>query len=241
MLFRSHRGGVYYAPENTIPAFRSALSLGYDQIETDPQLTKDGEIILLHDSTLNRTCRLPDGSPLTETMYACDMTYDEISRFDAGIFKGEQFKGTRVPKLSELLELMDGSGILLDLDKRISTDNLEVLTDLVKKYNVPIEFSCKDIERIKRVLELMPNAFINYDGVNTEEALKEIREIVPREKLSVWVYLDKPNFAWLTDRDKASQKVCTRVKKYASLGIANINCAEDVYEAIMFNPDIVEV
>ena len=61
-----------------------------------------------------------------------------------------------------------------------------MLTDLVKKYNVPIEFSCKDIERIKRVLKLMPNAFINYDGVNTEEALKEIREILPREKLSVW-------------------------------------------------------
>ena len=61
---------------------------------------------------------MPDGSPLDKTMYACDMTYEEISHLDAGIFKGEQFKATRVPRLCELLELMDGSGILLDLDKK---------------------------------------------------------------------------------------------------------------------------
>ena len=241
MLFRSHRGGVFYTPENTMPAFRDALAKGYDQIETDPQLTRDGEIILLHDSTLNRTCRNADGSLLQKPMVAADMTWEEISRYDAGIHKGEQFRGTRVPRLFELLKLLDGTDVVLDLDKKIPTDKLEILVNEVKKYNVRAEFSCADAERIKRVLELMPDALINYDGVNTEEALEKISRLVPRERLCVWVYLDKPNFSWLTDRDKASHEVCARVKKYATLGVANVNCPEDVYDAIKFDPDIVEV
>ena len=241
MQFRSHRGGCHYLPENTMPAFRDAVSKGFDQIETDPLITKDGEIVLLHDMTMNRTCRLPDGSPIPEPMVIEDMTYEEILRYDAGIFKGEQFKGTKVPKLSELLELLDGTDILLDLDKKISTDKLEILVNEVKKYNVKIEFSCGNIERIKRTLELMPEAYINYDGVNTEEMLKQVSDIVPKGKLTVWIYLDKPNFAWLTDRDKASPELCARVKKYALLGIANTTCSEDVYEAIALGADIVEV
>lgn len=241
MLFRSHRGGVAYTPENTMPAFRDAISKGYDQIETDPQLTRDGEIILLHDTTLNRTCRNADGSPIAEPMVAENMTYSEILKYDAGIHKGEQFRGTRVPKLSELLELLDGTDILLDLDKKITTDKLEILVNEVKKYNVKAEFSCADLKRIQRVLELMPTAYINYDGVNTDDMLAKVSALVPAGKLTVWIYLDKPNFAWLTDRDKASPELCERVKKYATLGIANVNCAEDVYEAIKLGADIVEV
>ena len=241
MQFRSHRGGCFYNPENTMPAFRDAVNKGYNQIETDPLITKDGEIVLLHDITMNRTCRMPDGSPIAEPMVIEDMTYEEILRYDAGIYKGEQFKGTKVPKLSELLELLDGTDILLDLDKKIGTDKLEFLVNEVKKYNVKIEFSCGDLERIKRVLELMPEAYINYDGVNTDEMLSKVSALVPKGKLTVWIYLDRPNFAWLTDRDKASPELCRRVKKYANLGIANVTCPEDVYDAIRLGADVVEV
>ena len=46
MIFRSHRGGVFYTPENTMPAFRAAFEAGFEQIETDPQYTKDGKIVV---------------------------------------------------------------------------------------------------------------------------------------------------------------------------------------------------
>ena len=105
MQFRSHRGGNYYLPENTIVAFKSAIEKNFQQIETDPRLTRDGEIILLHDEMLNRTCRNEDGSVIEKPMRVCDMDYKEILKFDAGIRKGEQFKGERVPRLSELLKL----------------------------------------------------------------------------------------------------------------------------------------
>ena len=241
MIFRSHRGGVYYTPENTMPAFRKAFAEGYEQIETDPQLTKDGKVVLMHDNTVNRTCRYADGRCIEKPMNVCDMTYAELLELDAGIAMGEEFKGTRIPLLEELLELLDGSDVLLDLDKKIKTEDIDPMLELVAKYNVRVEFSTCDTKRIKKVLARLPDAYIDYDGSTTEEKLQEVCSLVRPERLTVFLYLDKPNFAWLTDRDKASPEVCARVKKYARLGIANVCNPEDVREAILLGADIVEV
>lgn len=241
MQFRSHRGGVFYTPENTMPAFCEALAQGYEYIETDPQLTKDGVIILMHDGAVNRTCRRADGSELEQTMLVEDMTYAEIAELDAGIAHSEAYRGTKVPRLEELLQLLDGTDVILDLDKKIPTEKMDVLFDLVEQYNVRVEFSCADTTRIKRVLERFPDAYVNYDGVNTEAALAEVCSLVRPERLVVFLYLDKPNFAWLVDRDKASPEVCARVKKYAKLGIGNTRCCEDVREAILLGADVIEV
>lgn len=241
MIFRSHRGGTYYTPENTMPAFRAAFEAGFEQIETDPQFTRDGVIVLMHDGTINRTCRNADGSPIERELRVCDLTYAELMEFDAGIAHSEKFRGTRVPRLEELLELLDGSDVLLDLDKKIPTEEIDPLLDLVSRYNVKVEFSTADLKRIKRILARIPDAYIDYDGVNTDETLAEVTSLVRPERLSVWVYLDKPNFAWLVDRDKASPAVCERVKKYATLGIANVCCPNDVREAFLLGADIIEV
>lgn len=241
MLYRSHRGGVYYTPENTMPAFRDAMAQGFDCIETDPCLTKDGVVVLLHDAALNRTCRNADGSVISEPLYHSDLTYGELMTYDAGIFKGEQFRGTRVPRLDQLLELAEGTNTVIALDKKITTDRLDVLFDVVARYKTKVSFSCKDTERIKTVLERFPDALIDYDGNTTEEDLKAVCGLVPYEQLIVWLYLDKPNFAWLTDRYKASPENCERVKKYARLGVANTINAYDTLEAIKYDPYMVEV
>ena len=78
MLYRSHRGGVYYTPENTMPAFRAAFSQRYAYIETDPCCTKDGVIVLHHDGTINRTCRNNDGTKIPSSVRLCDLTYEEL-------------------------------------------------------------------------------------------------------------------------------------------------------------------
>ena len=49
-----------------------------EQIETDPQFTKDGVIVLMHDSTINRTCRYEDGTVIEKPLRVCDLTYDEL-------------------------------------------------------------------------------------------------------------------------------------------------------------------
>jgi len=241
MLYRSHRGGVYYTPENTMAAFRDAIKAGFDQIETDPCCTKDGVVVLMHDRTINRTCRNADGSEIVGEIRPEEMTYEELMQYDAGICKGEAFRGEKIPRLDELIALAEGTGVHIALDKKIATSNMEPLFAVVEKYNTPVSFSCADTERIRTVQARFPDAHIDYDGETTEEKLREVCALVKPENLIVWMYLDKPNFAWLVDRMKVSPENCARTKKFARLGIANVNNAYDVREALSYDPYIVEV
>lgn len=93
----AHRGNVATCPENTMSAYRSAYEIGADMIELDLHMTKDGEIVLIHDADLARTADVAGK--------ICDLTLDEVLRADVGIKKGEKFKGTRVPTLREFCEL----------------------------------------------------------------------------------------------------------------------------------------
>ena len=241
MQYRSHRGGVYYTPENTMPAFWDALKQNYAYIETDPQYTSDGVIVLLHDDTINRTCRNADGSRIAQPVFLRDLNYTQLLEYDAGIALGEKYRGTKVPRLEELLSAAEGKDVIIALDKKIGDDALEPLLDLVEKFTARVSFSCENTARIRMIQSRFPNAMIDYDGNTTEEDLQAVTELVKPENLLVWLYMDKPNFAWLTDRMKASKENCCRVKKYARLGIGNICNPCDLKEALEFAPDVVEV
>lgn len=94
----AHRGFKTDYPENTIVSFKKALECDIDMLEIDLHMTKDGEIVMMHDHTVDRTT---DG-----TGYVKDFTYDEIRSLDAGIKCAHRFKGERVPSFREFLELM---------------------------------------------------------------------------------------------------------------------------------------
>lgn len=94
----AHRGYRAKFPENTMIAFREALKLDIDAIETDVRMTNDYEIVIMHDANLDRT---------TDSHgHICDRSLAEVRKADAGIKFGEQFKGEKVPTLKELLELI---------------------------------------------------------------------------------------------------------------------------------------
>jgi len=241
MIYRSHRGGVYYTPENTMPAFEDALKQGFAYIETDPQYTKDGVIVLMHDNTINRTCRNADGSEIQEKIVVREHTYEELLAYDAGIAKGEAFRGTKIPRLEELLAAAEGKEVILALDKKIKTDEMDPFFDLIARYQTKVCFSCADLARIRKIQTRFPDARIDYDGNTLEENLEAVCELVKPENLLVWLYMDKPNFSWLVDRVKASEENCARVKRYARLGLANINNPYDMMEALGYEPDVIEV
>jgi len=241
MQYRSHRGGVYYTPENTMAAFRKAMTEDFVSVETDPRLTKDGVIVLHHDDTINRTCRNADGSALDHPVMVDELTYDELMTYDAGLYLGEEFRGEKVPRLDELLTLAEGSDVIIALDKKMDTEHIEPLLDVVEKHSARVSFSCQDVERIEAVLARFPDAMIDYDGPALEEPLGEVLSRVPYDRLLVWMFLDKPNFAWLEDTRKTSAAKCAVVKKHARLGIANVNNPYDVREALEFGPDVLEV
>ena len=103
------RGWSTKYPENTMEAFRAALDLGVDQIETDVRITRDGELVLIHDATVDRTTN--------GTGKVCDKLLAEIKALDAGARKGEQFAGARIPTFEELMELVkDHPTITLDIE-----------------------------------------------------------------------------------------------------------------------------
>lgn len=97
MEVAAHRGNVEGFPENTMPAFESAYALGVDMIELDLRMTRDGEIVVIHDPTVDRTS---DGHGLVS-----DMTLKELKALDFGIRKDAKFQGTRIPTFREFLEL----------------------------------------------------------------------------------------------------------------------------------------
>ncbi len=95
----AHRGISAKAPENTIASFELAVrASGIDMVELDVRLTKDGEVIVLHDRTLQRTT--------TGNGIARKFTYQDISKYDAGSWFDPLFKAERVPTLRQVLTLV---------------------------------------------------------------------------------------------------------------------------------------
>jgi len=94
----AHRGDSRNAPENTLPAFESAVKKGAHQIEFDLHLSKDGRLVVIHDDTVDRTT---NGSGRVE-----GMTFDAIRALDAGSWFDPKFEGVRIPTFREVLDVI---------------------------------------------------------------------------------------------------------------------------------------
>lgn len=93
----AHRGFAARAPENTLPAFALAVQAGADGIEFDVQMTADGELVVIHDDTVDRTT---DGFGSVG-----NLTSHELRHLDAGSWFSPQFTGVNIPTLDEVLGL----------------------------------------------------------------------------------------------------------------------------------------
>lgn len=113
----AHRGASAYAPENTLAAVREGIAMRGDLIEVDVQRTKDGELILIHDTTLARTTDVEQVFPDRAPWRVADFTYDEILRLDAGAWKSPEYAGEKIPTLTETIETIRPSraGLLLEV------------------------------------------------------------------------------------------------------------------------------
>ena len=96
----AHRGASALAPENTMAAFAMAVELGADAIELDLHVSRDGELVVIHDNTLDRTT---DGEGPVHAR-----SLQELKRLDAGRWFGESFAGQRIPTLAEVLDRFSG-------------------------------------------------------------------------------------------------------------------------------------
>jgi glycerophosphoryl diester phosphodiesterase len=132
-LFFAHRGGSLLRPENTMTAFEHGMSFGADALELDIQQTSDGELVVIHDPTLERTTN--GSGPVAA------YTLDELRGFDAGYtfttddgatfpFRGQ---GITIPTLREVFELFPSTRINIDL-KESTPDREERLWTLIQEF-----------------------------------------------------------------------------------------------------------
>jgi len=157
-LVTFHRGDCTVAPENTLPAFRSAILKGGDRIELDVQMTKDGVVMVTHDTSLRRC------TGRNENIY--DLTYNEVRKLDAGRWFHRQFTGSYIPTLEEVLALCKGKAELnIEIKPSTFTPTLEAETvRLIHAYDYGADcvVTSQSYETLCKVKELDPDITTGY-------------------------------------------------------------------------------
>lgn len=195
----AHRGESIAAPENTLEAFELAWLRGAKCIEGDFHLSKDGVVVCMHDDNAKRTCGVDRN--LT------DMTFAEISQLDAGAFKGEEWKYTRVPSLSQILERMPADG--------------EIYIEL--KSVGPIVPALKDVfAKAKQSAEKL--TFIAFD----ETTIIEVKKLFPAHR-AYWLVCNWVG-AW-NERQKIKFTPLELAQKLIDLGVDGVDiCVDNIDE-----------
>lgn len=154
----AHRGASGYAPENTLASFQKGVDVGADMLELDIHMSKDGELVVIHDPTLERTT---NGSG-----YIKNYTVKELKRFDASK-RFDAYRGERIPVLQEVF----------DLTRKRTTFAIEIK-------NCPILYP--DIEK-KLVLQIERNDLIDDVIVIAfyHPSLKKIKQYNPDIKTGI--------------------------------------------------------
>lgn len=176
-LIIAHRGASAYAPENTIASFVKALEMKSDGIEIDVHMSKDKALVVCHDEKVDRTT---DGEGFIK-----DFTLTELKKLDAGSWFGKEFKGQRIPELSEVLELIKDTNILLNIELK----------------NAPITYAGIEKKTIDMIIEYGMEDRVIISSFN-HYSLIEVKRINPRIKTGIlymaglvepWIYAKRLN------------------------------------------------
>jgi len=127
----AHRGASAHAPENTLAAFKLAAEQGADGIEFDVKLSADGQVVVHHDSTLDRTT--------TGKGKIGDYSLSELKKLDAGAWFGEAYRGEPIPTLAEIFETV-GDKLFMNIELTNYATPFDKLVDkvaeLVKRHHM---------------------------------------------------------------------------------------------------------
>ncbi|MGG5254237.1 glycerophosphodiester phosphodiesterase [Neobacillus sp. SM06] len=174
----AHRGASAYAPEHTLASYRKAIQMKADYVELDLQMTKDGQLIAMHDETLERTTNAKEVYPDRSPWRVKDFTLAEIKQLDAGSWFNAAYPalakkgyiGQKVPTLDEAIQIVkqDGkgkAGLYMETKAPIVYPGMEEkLIETLRKNNV--------LDDKKLFLESF-----------SESSLRKIKKLAPNVKL----------------------------------------------------------
>lgn len=161
----AHRGASANAPENTLAAFELALGQGADAIELDVKLSSDGEVVVIHDPTVNRTTGAVGR--------VRDLTLADLRSLDAGSFFSANFRGEKIPTLGEVFEAM-GKRIFINVELtnyNTPRDHLvESVCMLVKKFGMQkrvlfSSFLPANLATARKYLPEVPTGLLALSGI----------------------------------------------------------------------------
>lgn len=158
-LVWAHRGASGYAPENTLAAFEKAVELGADGVELDIQLTKDDEIVVIHDEKIDRTS---DGEGWVK-----DYTLEELRGFNYNRTKPE-YEHADIPTMREVFELLKPTGLFINIEIKTGVFFYEKIEEkilaLTKEMDMEdrVCYSSFNHYTVKRIHELKPDAEVGF-------------------------------------------------------------------------------
>jgi glycerophosphoryl diester phosphodiesterase len=186
----AHRGCSGEFPENTLPAFEAAVLRKIDGIELDVHLTRDHEIVVIHDENVKRTT---DSRGLVR-----NLSLAEIKKLDAGSWFDSRFKQTRIPTLKEVFELLEKDQFTGLLNIELKTNKyhypgIEAAVDQLytsKAYAFKVVYSSFNLNSLLIMHEINPTAKLALLMKAGKKEVAEAREIPFIEGMH-------PNFNWL--------------------------------------------
>lgn len=183
-LIIAHRGVSLSAPENTCPAFQAAVDLGLGGVETDVQLTRDGKTVLHHNYTVD-ACSNGSGA-------VYQLEYEALRALDFGAYRGERWRGTKIPNLQEFWAIVHSLPIV-NIELKAPVDRgipyVETVLDRLRQFDRTdnVIISAFDHNLLRRVKELCPSIAVGLltlpAGFDRTPIFRLLENAYPRDKL----------------------------------------------------------
>ncbi len=215
----AHRGSSADRPENTLASTRRAIEAKATAVEVDVRTTKDGELVLSHDATLERST---NGKGRVN-----DATLAEIRKLDAGSKFDPKFANERVPTLGEVLAICkDRIDVLLDLKESSDVYDRKVMAEVLAECDPKrIIVGVRSVEQARRFRELLPSA--RQLGLIEKPDEIEAYAAAGVEMIRLWP-------KWLTDKSLVDRVRKTGAKLHLN---GTTGTAEDIGPLLKYRPD----
>ena len=214
-MIMAHRGFSAAAPENTLPAFQKCIDEDFSAAELDVQMLADGTIIVLHDDNLKRTTGVDKN--------VWEVTYDEIKDLDNGRFFNEEFAGTRIPTLDEVIKLA-GSGkdkLFLNIEiKRNGHDEgiTQKVVDIIVENNYlsNCDITSQDyhtLEEVREINQSVLTAYTSAIGIGNIETLDAADIISIQETFATYENIERIHnagkhvFVWTVNEEETMENL----------------------------------
>jgi len=220
----AHRGASGYAPENTLAAFGLARDMGADGVELDVQVTRDGELVVIHDETVNRTT---DG-----TGWVKDFTLGQLTALDASMGSAV-YPGQRIPTLTEVFDVLADSAMSINIELKnslvaypgIEEKVLAMIDDRNWEHRVTISsFNHVSLAHIRQIGSLV------YTGVLFQDVLYEPWNYAHQ----LWATGLHPYYAYV---DEVPDLLKEARNSLLEINVWTVNAAADIDRMLAYGVD----